>query len=205
MNKQAAPTTCSLSPCVQLLMLGHLLAFACGDIGSTHASSSAETQHAATEPAGPGRAPAARTSPGVHDSAQEVVTPKAPTPARETSATHKDTEDFTLFWRAFRHAALQRDLDALAQLSHLPISARGSLDDDPVRTTPRSKLQPLLLTLLNQPVATRGEPQTHEQYLQAHDVPPADAVENSGKYARVGDIVFELRPNGWRWTEAYSD
>jgi hypothetical protein len=193
-----------LAPLVKYLLLGALLAISCGKPDSP-------------QPTGiPGTASVPRLSAdGEHGEAQTPARTHVNSPVKEAatapgatptpSDAREKSEPFEIFWSAFRRAMLDEDLETLAQLTRFPISARGTLDDDAIRPVSRRKLGTLVRTLMKQPVAAPGKPQTHKQYLQAQELPPSDALESSGDHARVGDLVFDLEGNGWRWTEAYSE
>gem|GEM_PF-3574582 len=192
-----------LAPIFKKLLLGALLAISCGKADNPQPPGTPGTASAPRLNAD-GELGAAQTPVSTHVNSPVKGAATAPG-ATPTPGDAREKSPFEIFWRAFRRAMLDEDLETLAQLTRFPISARGTLDDVPIRRVSRRKLGTLVRTLMKQPVAAPGEPQTHKQYLQAQELPPSDALESSLDHARIGDLVFDLGANGWRWTEAYSE
>lgn len=111
----------------------------------------------------------------------------------------RSSKDFTVFWRTYRQAILNKDTIAIFALTKFPIETRGPMDSDPVVKYPQNifkKILPIFLAL--ESGISEG---TELDLIKSTTVPASDDV--SGETARIGNSVFDLVDGQWRLTFLY--
>jgi hypothetical protein len=122
-------------------------------------------------------------------------------PAGDTAA---DLKDARIFWLAFRQALIDGDSARLIAWTTFPLTVRGDLDDDPVRTIGRSQFPALVRSILKE-FAGDGEHATvREQVVATTSLNSRSFGGSDGKdFFGVGPMNFQRVGGRWRLTVAY--
>jgi hypothetical protein len=125
---------------------------------------------------------------------------RAPAAVGEKSV---DSVGFRSFWATFRRALLSTDVNALEQLTRLPLVLRGERDEDPVKQIAKGQLAELIGKLLQQDTGLSAKPEPVRDYIERFEAPPPDANAAGSDFARVTAFVFERHAGKWELTQAY--
>lgn len=111
------------------------------------------------------------------------------------------------YWKVFRDAVLKNDLQRVADLTQYPFRLSiGSLDFNRRDVyLDRKEFTATFPRFLSIDPGISGAHKTMKNYLEAESsIPtPSKACAPDGGLFRVGDWVFELKPAGWRFVQAY--
>jgi hypothetical protein len=113
-------------------------------------------------------------------------------------------EDAQKFWQTFRGAALKGQAEKIADLSVFPFELRGTLDGDPPRKLTRVEFARTWPSLLNSDPGVTAKATSMRAFIKLHVRLLTKFCEVGGRGFRVGNWVFEIRPDGWRFVRAFS-
>jgi hypothetical protein len=109
------------------------------------------------------------------------------------------------YWQTFRAAALGSNLTAIVDLSYFPFETRGTLDDSPKRQINRQDFIKLFPQLLKTDPGLSPTPTTMKSLLKTSPRLSSSFCNLDANQFRVGTWVFELKPEGWRFIQAFVD
>jgi len=110
-------------------------------------------------------------------------------------------EDAQQYWKTFRISALQINRMEVANASRFPFVIHGTLDDSEKRNVGREEFVKLLPTLLKADPGLSPKITTMKSLIK--DTTRLAPTHCKPNQFRVGDWVFHLTPEGWRFVEAY--
>ncbi len=120
------------------------------------------------------------------------------------SLAQKRDKSFDAYWPTFRKAVLALDVAALDSLTQYPVSVRGTLDSDPVRKIPKSKIIATLKQYL--PLDGGVGDGTHQQQIENRTVILLKDYEYSSPgNMRIGDMQFKKVKGKWKFYFMYLD
>jgi len=120
------------------------------------------------------------------------------------SYSQKRDRSFDAYWPSFRNAVLALDAAALDSLSAYPVSIRGTMDSDPVRKIPNTKIIATLKKYL--PVDGGVGDGTHQQQIEnRHIISLKDYEYSSPGNMRIGDMQFKKIIGNWKFYFLYLD
>ena len=108
------------------------------------------------------------------------------------------------YWEEFRASVLRGDVTAIANASHFPFEIRG-LDDSEQRHVDRKEFVRLFPALLKQDPGLSPTLTTMKSMVKVSTRLSPSFCDSYGKEFRVGDWVFHLTPDGWRFVQAFVD
>ncbi|MCW7538999.1 hypothetical protein OOT46_14230 [Aquabacterium sp. A7-Y] len=107
------------------------------------------------------------------------------------------------YWTTFRAAALKGDVKTVAGLTRFPLEVHGPLDESDEHSVARSQLGHWWPRLLNADPGLSAEATTMKSYVLAHPRLQDGFCTAEGQQFRVGEWLFHLGPEGWRFVIAY--
>ncbi|HYD54447.1 MAG TPA: hypothetical protein VEA99_17550 [Gemmatimonadaceae bacterium] len=108
-----------------------------------------------------------------------------------------------VFWVAFRRAALDDDVERVAQLTQFPLRTRGQSDEDPEVVVERASFPSLFARLMRQDPGLAAAPETMRALLERTTA--LGPRELGPAQARVGALEFARTGAGWRLVFAYTE
>jgi hypothetical protein len=109
-------------------------------------------------------------------------------------------KNFEAFWKRFRTALLDSDMDAVANVTMFPF--RVLSDGEPTRNVDPAEFPSLVRRLLAQDTGLHvGGHESHLQLVRRLPRILPDFVQ--GPTARIGDLQFWFNPEGWRFESAW--
>jgi hypothetical protein len=109
-------------------------------------------------------------------------------------------KNFEAFWKPFRKALLDSDMDAVAKVTMFPF--RVLSDGEPTRNVDPAAFPSLVGRLLAQDTGLHvGGHESHLQLVKRLPRILPDFVQ--GPTARIGDLQFWFNPEGWRFESAW--
>ncbi len=126
------------------------------------------------------------------------VTKPQPVPATTSIDTTGIYNDFATFWQKFRTAVLNSDTGQMIKMTEFPLQTRGDSDDDPVIEIGKEKFVPTFNSFLAQwsGLDTAGSSEL-DGIKKTLSPPSVKDIDKSGQ-ARIGDMLFERTPKGWK-------
>ena len=111
------------------------------------------------------------------------------------------------FWKNFRTAVIKNDTAAIAGMTQFPfILSIGVMDEDrknlPLQ---RDKFVTAIPKLLSDDSGMSETPTSMQQYAKSLDMVPSKFCSADGKQFRVGDWVFQLKQENWKFIQTYMD
>jgi hypothetical protein len=121
---------------------------------------------------------------------------------KEKASPSGSDEEFQVFWRNFRDAALSHDSGQMVSLVQFPLKTRGTFDSDPVIEYKKEKAMPIIQAFFNQRAGIDQEGSTEMDIVRKTLF--VDNVNVHDGYIRVGDMVFQKQLDvGWKLTFLY--
>lgn len=111
------------------------------------------------------------------------------------------------YWKEFRNAVLQNNIDAVAGLTKFPfVMSSGTLDTDRKnKSLQRPEFVKAYPRLVKNDPGLSLEPSTMFDVVAQNERLSASACADDGPRFRVGDWVFESTQKRWRFVQAYDD
>jgi hypothetical protein len=111
------------------------------------------------------------------------------------------------YWKSFRTKVIQSDVKGVAELTQFPFFISSGIVDDDRQNKPVSKEEfikqyPLLLIM---DPGLSIEASTMFDLINSNEKLKDISCSDDGAQFRVGDWVFEYKPNGWKFVQAYTD
>lgn len=145
-------------------------------------------------------------TPALAESAQPAAATFDAAPAKKDEAAAATmTTDPAEFWTAFQAAAASGEASQIASFVDFPFQTRGMMDDDPLVEYDEAQFAVLVPGLLKADPGLNKESTMQAMIAATASVPADDLKQTSGKSFRVGDFVFDLGEQGWRFTMAFYD
>lgn len=110
------------------------------------------------------------------------------------------------FWKTFRSAILKNDIQAIADITQFPFQLSvGSLDFNRKEILlNRKKFIAIFPKLLPVDPGISEAHKTMKGYAEAMSSIPSKSCMSDGALFRIGDWVYELKPEGWRFVQAFA-
>ncbi|MDR2208395.1 MAG: hypothetical protein LBE22_05430 [Azoarcus sp.] len=107
------------------------------------------------------------------------------------------------YWQKFRASVHQSNLIAITDVSYFPFVIHGTLDDSEKRSVDREEFIKIFPALLEADPGLSPAATTMKSLVETTlRLTPSHCKANQ---FRVGDWVFHLTSEGWRFVEAYID
>ena len=109
------------------------------------------------------------------------------------------------YWRAFRLAAIQDKISIVADMISFPIEIRGVLDSSEHRQIARPEFIRLFPKLLKTDPGLAPTPTTMISLVNSTPQLSPSFFNSHRNQFRIGSWVFQLKPEGWRFVQAFID
>jgi hypothetical protein len=114
-------------------------------------------------------------------------------------------DDAQRYWKSFRDAAIRGKSDIVANLSTFPFEVRGTLDESPTRRLPRAEFLKVWPRLLRSDPGLTPTPTTMKAFVKHSSRLEETSCTTGSDQFRVGNWLFKLQPEGWRFVTAFVD
>jgi hypothetical protein len=122
--------------------------------------------------------------------------------SRAVEDTTADLRDAAVFWTAFRQALIDGDSAKLTAWTHFPLTVRGNLDDDPVRTIEKPEFSRLLTAILSEHAGVHDT--NRDLIIGTTTLDSRSFGGGDGKdFFGVGPMDFQRVGERWRLTLVY--
>ena len=109
------------------------------------------------------------------------------------------------YWENFRTAALKGRPVEVAGLTSFPFAVRKTLDDTPTQQYGRADFLKAWPRLLRSDPGVAATPTTMKSLIRSNTQLSSKQCSDGDHQFRVGNWVFQLKPAGWRFVQAFLD
>ena len=126
-----------------------------------------------------------------HKASESTIINKTPSAPKEIAE----------FWSAFKKAVESENYQTILELSTIPFTTRGSMDDDPLIALDQTAFLANINAILSTDPGITTTPTTQAKLVSQTKI----LEDKGGGFVRVGDLVFNKVNGQWKFTRAYID